>query len=84
MTRILTWFDKNGDYPYDATGEEGLARAALEILDERLVQGYLGYPDDAEDRAYEILEAEDGKAAYQFLLDRNDYEYERVSLQEVQ
>lgn len=80
--RILTWYDKHGDYPYDATGEECLAKAALEILDERLVQGYLDYPPDAEDRAYEILEAEDGISAYQFLLDRNDHEYERVSLQE--
>jgi len=83
MTRVLTWYDKHGDYLYDATGEEGLAKAALTILQERLDQGYLSYPDDAEEKAGKILLAQDGAAAYEFLRDRDDHEYERIELTEV-
>lgn len=75
--QILTWHDKHGDYQYEA--DDGGHEAALSILQERLDQGYIFWPEDHEDRAKAILEAKNGVEALQLLEERKEHEYEGIS-----
>jgi hypothetical protein len=66
-------------------GGETLYDAALELLTERLEQGFWydnwdsGNPHEQyKDRAEHIIEDQDGEAAWNFLYDRSDHEYEYV------
>ena len=81
--RILIWKDKGGDRHFLANTTEMLYEKALKILDIRYQQGYLDYPDDAQSAAAEIIACEDGARALAFLNERNDFEYERVRLVEI-
>jgi hypothetical protein len=81
--RILVWHAKHDDIAYAAETEEQLEEAALEIVRERLDGGDIFWPDDHPARAADILERGDGKAAYRLLLERNEHEYERISLEHV-
>lgn len=66
-------------------GGETLEQAALELLTERVNEGYWYYNwdegnplTDYEDRAKKIVELQDGKAAWGFLRERSEHEYEQV------
>lgn len=78
--QILIWYDDDIDRTYYCGNEDELQSNALAIVRRRLEEGYLVYPDDAEEKAKAILEANDGAAAWKFLQGRNDHEYERVEL----
>lgn len=66
---------------------ENLEEAALKLVTERLEQGFWYDNWDEgnsstqwEDRAKKIVEDKDGKTAWDFLEERNDFEYERVEI----
>lgn len=80
MGRILTWHDDEGDWHYAADTQEQIDESSLKILQERLDNQYLHWPDDAEEIASDILARKDGSAAYNFLRGRTDFEYEGISL----
>lgn len=61
---------------------DDLPAAALNVLSERVEDGYWYYGEAAE-RAKNILATGDGDAAWRFLLSRCDAEYEYVELKEV-
>lgn len=45
-TRIVIWHDKHGDHYYDASTNEALAAASLDILSDWLEYGYIYTPED--------------------------------------
>jgi hypothetical protein len=61
---------------------DDLPAAALDVLSERVADDYWYYEKDAQ-RAKEILEADDGEAAWEFLQRRRHAEYEYVELKEI-
>lgn len=71
--RILVWHDKHGNFTYG--GDD----AALKIVQERVNLGYLFWPEDADEKARKILADCDESAALDFIRERNDQEYERVT-----
>ena len=82
--KVLVWHDKHGDAIYDASSRELMDDAALRILQARIEQQYLDWPDNAEDEAKTILENRDGGEAIRFLLlrSREGFEYEGMSIKE--
>jgi len=78
VATVIRWKDKHGDVVYDANNAEQFTGAVLSIIQQRLDEGYLDYPDDAEERAQAILDASDGKEGWKFLQERNGHEYEYV------
>jgi hypothetical protein len=73
--------EKHGTHLYSSeTGK--FDDAALELLARRVEDGYWYYDED-EEKAKRILEDSDGKAAWRFLEDRCDYEYEYVEVRTV-
>jgi hypothetical protein len=82
MGRILIWHDKHGPAHYSADTDVQLHEAALTVLAERVEYGYIFWPENAEETAYGILDRQDGVAALAFLQERNDHEYERISIEE--
>lgn len=82
MKQILIHFDKHGDQYYDASTNELKYSNSLKILRRNYSSGYYG-PEDNE-KLVDIMNEEDGKRAYQFLLSRTDHEYERIEIQKVE
>jgi len=67
---------KWGDF--EVFGEDGtLESAALKLLAERVEQGFW-YDNSDEFDAIKILSEDDGEAAWEFLDNRRDHEYEYV------
>jgi hypothetical protein len=61
-----------------------LPSAALKLLSERVEQGFwYDWPDDAADKAKAIVDRGDGAAAWDFLEDRRDFEYEWVEAKRI-
>lgn len=81
-TRLVAIED--GDSPIEKMG--AVYTAALGVVRERLADGYWydGDPENQwEDRARLIVEAGDGKAAWAFLCERDDHQYEGVEIKTV-
>lgn len=74
---ILLVKDKWDDYTIE--NENGVEWAALDLLRQRVEDGFWYYDED-EEKAESIIASEDAKAALRFLLDRRDYEYEWIEV----
>lgn len=72
MEEVIVADEKHGIFVY---------RSALSCLTRRVEHGWYDEPEDT--RARSILGGDDEDAAWKFLLDRNDYEYEFVSIERV-
>jgi hypothetical protein len=76
MTEYIHANSKYGSF--EVCADDGtLASAALKLLTARVDDGYW-YDDVDEQDAMYIVACGDGKAAWKFLNDRRDYEYEWV------
>lgn len=82
MDAILV-HDKWGTHIVRAEGGT-LESAALQLLTERVKQGFwYDWPDDAAEKAQAIVDRGDGKAAWRFLDNRRDFEYEWVEAKQI-
>ena len=84
---VLIWRDKQGDRIFPAGDDRELYASAVQVIRERIEEGYLD--PDAEDRACAIVASFDedpstaGRGfglALRFLQGRNDYEYEHTTV----
>lgn len=87
MSRVLVLREKNDDQMFQVSTDERLYEVALEVVTERLNEGYYydnwddGNPRHQwEDRVNAIVAKADGAAAWSLLLERDDFEYEGVEL----
>lgn len=77
MTDYILVKDKWDDYVI--ANDRGVEWAALDLLRQRVEDGFWYYDED-EEKAESIIASEDAKAALRFLLDRRDYEYEWIEV----
>lgn len=77
MTDYILVKDKWDDYVI--ANDRGVEWAALDLLHQRVEDGFWYYDED-EEKAESIIASEDAKAALRFLLDRRDYEYEWIEV----
>lgn len=77
MTDYILVKDKWDDYAI--ANDRGVEWAALDLLRQRVEDGFWYYDED-EEKAESIIASEDAKAALRFLLDRRDYEYEWIEV----
>ena len=80
MTYLIIWRGDDSDLIYSADTPEERKAATLDIIRKRLEWRYFYGADEI--LAKEILETEDAQRGWQFLLNRNDHEYEGISLKE--
>ena len=80
--RILVLRGKNGNQYYDATGDDKLHSLALAIVADRSHEEWYDGKDLV--KARRIVEAQNGKAAFDFLSWHGDMEYEGFSLEIVE
>jgi hypothetical protein len=81
--QILVVREKHGNRYLPAATDEELHASALKLVTNRVEDGYWYYDDEddaAATRASDIVQASDGTAAWRFLQERDDYEYEGVEL----
>jgi len=85
-TKLVVAYEKHGNSHYMGTGLEGLIECYWHIFVERMDESY-GYYSYIEGRQRAIAEmifnTENKGAAYAFVGDRADYEYERVEVEHV-
>ena len=80
--RMLALYEKHETrYVQAGTTQRELDRAAEQVVQERILDGYWYTTPEEENAAVEAIRQ--GRA-YQFLLDRSTYEYERVALENVE
>lgn len=90
--QVIKVKDKWSDYVIDAgDSAEDLYRAAMKLLTKRYDEGFWyenwddGDPKNQwADRARIIIDADDTRAAWNFLKERSDFEYEYVELDYLQ
>ena len=80
--RLIIWRGDDQDLIYAADTVEDRKAAILDIIKKRLEWNYFQGVKEIEDEAKSILESEDERAGWRFLIDRDGYEYEGISAEE--
>lgn len=73
--------DKWETYTYTVKNSRGVEWAALDVLTQRVEDGFWYYDKDAK-TAKQIVESEDAPKALEFLLSRKDHEYEYIEVKD--
>ncbi len=79
MSKMLVLYGKHGNDYYDISTDSLKYGASLDILMNNLKMYY--FEDEDKEKAEKILSDEDGKAAFRFIMQRTNYEYERVEIE---